>query len=100
MTEPQPTHREIIQRVAALDREFVQHRQDSIAYRDETRDAIHRIADTLKIVAEQGERIEDRVLAYDRLRDRVLGGIAAAGVGLAALWWALHSKIETLLGIK
>lgn len=98
MTEP--SHREIIQRVEALDREFTQHRDDSVAYRTETRLAHAQLAAALRVIGEQGERIEDKVLAYDRTRDRIIGALAAAGVMLAAIWWLVKARISALFGVE
>lgn len=51
------------------------------------------------VVNSRLEVIEGKVLAYDLLKARVLGAIAAAAVAISALWWAFHAKIEAVLGV-
>ncbi len=111
MPDPQPTHREIITRVegladliahhAAL---LAQHDTDSTAYRAEVRAYFQSITSTLNVMGEAIEKMEQKVWAYDLLRARVAGMIAAGviliGGMCATFWWAFHTKIEQALGIK
>ena len=43
--------------------------------------------------------IEDRVLALDRLRDKVMGALAVAGLFIGVIWWMIQDRIEAVLGI-
>lgn len=52
-----------------------------------------------EVVNARLEVIEGKVLAYDLLKARVLGAIAAGAVAISALWWAFHAKLEAVLGI-
>jgi hypothetical protein len=42
--------------------------------------------------------IEARVMAYDLLKQRVLGILSASAIAIAGAWYWLHDKIETALG--
>jgi len=100
MPEQQPSHREIITRVEGLADLLAQHTQESHDYRAEVRDAMSRIAGSIREVAENVERIEDKVLAYDRMRDRIFGAVGAAAVLIAAIWWLVKDKLATFFGVS
>lgn len=51
-------------------------------------------------LVERTSKIERKVMTYDRWGDRARVFFLTATAMLGALWWALHAKIETLLGIK
>ncbi len=104
MPDPQPSHREIMARVDGLSALLAQHEIDSTAYRTEVRQALSNIANSVKVIGESVENMEDKVFAYDLLKARIAGMIAAGvlliSTMLAGFWWAFHSKIEAALGIK
>lgn len=100
MPELQPSHREIITRVEGLADLLAQHTQESHDYRAEVRDAMSRVAGSIRELAETVERIEDKVLAYDRMRDRIVGAIAAGTMFLGALWWLVKDKLAHLFGVS
>lgn len=45
-------------------------------------------------------RTEAKVLAYDRLKERIIGGLATATVLLAVVWWLVKAKIAGLFGVQ
>mgnify|MGYP000019260183 FL=1 len=99
MAEQQPTHREIITRVDGLANLLAQHERESHDYRAEVRDAFKQVAGSIRDLAETVERIEDKVLAYDRMRDRIMGSVAAGGVLIGAIWWLVKDKIAHFFGV-
>lgn len=45
------------------------------------------------------KNIEAKILMYDKLRDRIVGGIAAGTVSVAAIWFLIQDKIKLIFGI-
>jgi hypothetical protein len=45
-------------------------------------------------------RTEYRVLAYDRLKDRVIGGAMALTMAVAIIWWLTKDKLATVFGVS
>lgn len=100
MAEQQPTHREIITRVDGLADLLAQHERESHDYRTEVRDAMTRLTGSIRDLAESVERIEDKVLTYDRMRDRIVGAVGAGAVLIGALWWLVKDKIAAFFGVS
>lgn len=48
----------------------------------------------------QLSRIETKVLAYDRLKERVIGALMAGSVLIAALWWLTKDRLATVFGVQ
>ena len=44
-------------------------------------------------------RTEAKVLAYDRLKERVIGGLMAGTAALAAFWWFAKDRIATFFNV-
>ncbi len=44
-------------------------------------------------------RTEAKVLAYDKLKERVIGGFIAATASLAAIWWLTKDKIAQFFNV-
>jgi len=49
---------------------------------------------------EKVSRIEAKVMAYDRLKERIIGGLMAGSVFIAALWWLTKSKLAAVFGVS
>lgn len=47
----------------------------------------------------QLSRIEAKVLAYDRLKERVIGAFMALSVALAAFWWLTKDRWGAFFGV-
>lgn len=45
-------------------------------------------------------RTEAKVLQYDRLKERIMGGFATATVLLAILWWLTKDRLAHLFGVS
>ena len=58
------------------------------------------LLDVLNEIRERLTKIEDRVLAYDRMRDRIMGAVSAAVVLSAAMWWLIRAKIAAVFGVQ
>ena len=89
MTDSTPTHADIIHRLSEHER------VTGMIFQ-----MLENIENKLDDVAERTGKIETRVMTYDKWGERIRGGIIAGTAFLAALWWAIHSKIEALLGVK
>lgn len=44
-------------------------------------------------------RTEARVLAYDRLKERVIGGLLTGSALMAVLWWIVRQKVASVFGV-
>lgn len=44
-------------------------------------------------------RTETKVLAYDRLKERAIGGFTALCMATAVLWWLTKDKWASLFGV-
>lgn len=105
MTET-PSHHDIIARVRDLDMAFDTHKGEALTFWAESRKADMEIARALSVIGSQVEnieekcgRLEDRVLAYDRMRDKVIGALAAGGLFIGALWWMTKDALGKLFGV-
>jgi len=97
--QQQPSHADIVAHVRDLDRAFEAHKVDAAEFWGEARQANHDVAKTLSVIGTQVERIEEKVLAYDRLRDKILGAITATAVLLGALWWTTKDALAKVFGV-
>lgn len=57
------------------------------------------IMEKLEELTEKVERIERKVLAYDRLKERAIGALAAGSVFIAALWWLTKERFSSFFGV-
>lgn len=70
--------------------------------------ALRDLSDRLGHVSEDGKtgtglvgrvmRVEYRVSAYDRLKERAMGAAAAGAVALVALWFLIRAKVAAFFG--
>lgn len=44
-------------------------------------------------------RTEAKVLAYDRLKERFIGGLATASVLVAVIWWLTKDRLSSMFGV-
>jgi len=44
-------------------------------------------------------RTEAKVLAYDRLKERIYGGLAVATALIAVIWWLTKQKLADIFGV-
>lgn len=85
----QPTHADIIHRLSEHER---------------VTGMIFQMLENIEVkmddLVERTAKIEQKVMTYDRWGERIRGALIAGTALVAALWWSIHAKIETLLGIK
>lgn len=43
--------------------------------------------------------IKAKVMAYDRLKERIIGALMAGSVLVAALWWLTKAKVAAVFGV-
>jgi hypothetical protein len=44
-------------------------------------------------------RVETKVMAYDRLKERVVGAFMALSVALAVIWWLTKDRWAEMFGV-
>lgn len=60
-------------------------------------------ADLLAILERIEERlgtIEGKVMAYDRLKERVIGALMAGTVLIGIVWWLTKAKLAAVFGVS
>lgn len=97
------THDDIIRRLDDMARRMGEREAMGREYYETATRSIDRLQKAVGVVSEIVESCEDRVknmesrvMAYDRLKDRVIGAIMGGGLLIAAVWWLIKDKLASL----
>lgn len=92
---PSPTHRDIYGLIAALDTKL-DGLSDRIGHEETGADGtVTGTGLTGRLI-----RTETKVLAYDQLKERVIGALAAGTVAIGVLWWLVKAKVASVFGVQ
>lgn len=65
-------------------------------------DIYEKLGEILERLGEQDKRlvrIEGKVVAYDELKQRAYGALAALTLATAIIWWLIKDKLATFFGV-
>jgi hypothetical protein len=101
-----PSHGDILRRLDEVSKKIDSHEEWRNDFRSETLcsigqliHAVGSISETVKSCEDRVKGIEAKVLAYDKMKDRIIGAIMAGGALIVAIWWLIKGRLENFFGV-
>ena len=101
-----PSHNDILRRLDDVARTIEAQETWREDFRAETKRSVGQLINAVAAISETVESCEDRVkgieakvLAYDQMKDRIIGAVMAGGLMIAAIWWLVKGRLESFFGV-